>query len=73
MFWRQIDLGSNPDGKEQNPVPLPTLVQRPLHVPCHLFVEKLKSLRLPWVTREQVQAVKDEDNRVIDTVSDAYP
>ena len=59
--------------KGAEPCAPPTLVQRPLRVPCLLFVEKLKSLRLPWVTKEQVQAVKDEDNRVIDSVSDAHP
>ena len=42
------------------------------HVPCLLFVEKLKSPRLPRATKEQDQAGNDEDNRVTDSMSDAH-
>ena len=51
---------------------LPAQGQRPLHVPCLLFVEKLKSPRLPRATKDQDQAGNDEDDRVTDSMSDAH-
>ena len=47
----------------KNPVP-PPRVQRSLCVPCLSLVEKLKYPRPPRVTKEQAQAVNDQDNRV---------
>ena len=56
---------------EQNPVGQPfTKVKVAL---CLLFLEKPKSLRPPRVTKEQVQAVNDQDNRVTASfMSDAH-
>ena len=44
-------------------------VQSPLRITCFLFVEKLKSHRLPWATKEQTQAVNDQDTRDTDSFS----
>ena len=57
-------------GTRQDSAATPLQVQRLLFA---LVAEKLKSLRPPWVTKEQAQAVYDQDNKVTDSESDAHP
>ena len=47
----------------------PAKYKGPFHAPCLLLVDKLKHPRPPWVTKEQVQTIKSQNNRVPESFS----
>ena len=57
-------MGDSIFGTQQKPVGTHPPGKKDLHVPCLLFVEKLKSLSLPWVPNKQAPTANDWDNRI---------
>ena len=57
-------MGDSIFGTQQKPAGTHPPGKKDLYAPCLLFVEKLKSLSLPWVPNKQAPTVNDWDNRI---------